>query len=68
VLSVAVDLDGEVVVLFERVAEARLHRGADPEIERQPKNMCAAIGGDVRGVVARAVVDDDDIEARIVAV
>ena len=38
VLAVAVDLDGDVVALVQRVLVARLHRAADPEVERMAEH------------------------------
>ena len=39
VLAVPVDLDGDVEAVGQRVAEARLHRAADPEVERQSQEQ-----------------------------
>ena len=65
VLSVAVDLDRDVVAVLECEAIARLHRAADTEVEGEAKHVGTAIGSDTRGAVRGAVVDHDDVEARI---
>ena len=65
VLAVAVDLHGELVAVLERVAEAGLDGAADAEVERQAEDVRARRGGDRGGAVGRAVVDDDDLEARV---
>ena len=62
VLAVAVDAHRELEAVLERVAEAGLDRAADPEVERQPDDVRAALLGDGGGAVDRAVVDDDDLE------
>ena len=64
VLTVAVDLGGDVVAVSERVLEAGLHRPPDPEVEgvADDRRVCGLGLG--RGVVGRAVVDDQDVEAR----
>ena len=64
-LAVAVDLHGDVEAVGERVAEAGLHRSADPEVEREPEEPGAGRLGDRSGPVVRAVVHDDDLEVRI---
>ena len=62
-LPVAVDLHRDVVAVLEREAIAGLHRAADAEVERQPDDVRAPVGGHPCGAVRRAVVDDDDDEA-----
>ena len=47
VLPVAVDLDGDVVAVLERVLVAGLHGAADPEVERVADD--AGAGGRARG-------------------
>ena len=64
VLAVAVDLDGDVVAVLERVLVARLHRAADAEVERHPHDACAGGARGPRRVVGRAVVDDQHVEVR----
>ena len=66
VLAVAVEPDGELVAVLERVLEAGLDGAADAEVEREPDDRGAMRGGDAGGVVRRAVVDDDDVEGRVV--
>jgi hypothetical protein len=44
---------------------AGLHGAADPEVEGQPQDVCAAVGRDAGGAVDGPVVDDDDVEAGI---
>src|SRR5438093_16553 len=51
--------------MFERESIAGLHRTADAEVERQPHHVGAAVGGDTRGAVRGAVIDDDDVETGI---
>ena len=51
--------------LVERVAEAGLHRAADPEIEGEDEEPGPGGLGDRPGPVVGAVVHDDDLEARI---
>ncbi len=65
VLAVAVDAHGEVVAALEGEAEAGLDGAADAEVEREPEHVRALGGRDVGGAVGRAVVDDDDVEARV---
>ena len=67
VLAVGVELDRAVVVVADGVAEAGLQRTADAEVERQRQHRGAGLGGDVRGGVARAVVDDEHVEVRQLA-
>ena len=67
VLAVAVEADGDLVAVLERVLEAGLDGAADAEVERQPDDRRARGGGDLGGRVGRAVVDDDDVEPRIEA-
>ena len=67
VLAVAVDLDGDVVVVAQRVLVARLDRAADPEVVRvadHDRALGLGLGG---GRVVGAVVDDEDVEARRLA-
>jgi len=65
VLSIAVELDGDVVTVALCVQESRLHRSTDPEIEREVDEQRAGATRDAGGVVGRAVVDDDDIRGGI---
>lgn len=66
VLTVRVELDERVVVVPRRVLESRAHRGADTEIDGVAKHPHAGRGGDLRGAIARAVVDHDDVLDRMV--
>ena len=65
VLAVAVDLHGEVEAVLERVLVAGLDRAADPEVEGEPDDPRARLGGEPGGRVGRAVVDDEDLEFRV---
>src|SRR5207248_6521017 len=65
VLAVAVEAHGEIEVVLERVAEAGLDGSADPEVEREPDHLRPSGAGDLRGPVGGAVVDHDDLEARV---
>ena len=47
-LAVAVDANGQVEAVFERVAEAGLDRAADAEIERQTQDARAGASRDLR--------------------
>jgi pimeloyl-ACP methyl ester carboxylesterase len=47
--------------VLPRVAEARLHRAADAEVERQPHDARAVVGRDGPGAVDGTVVDDHDV-------
>jgi len=62
VLAVPVDLRRDFVVVAKRVLEPGLHRPADAEVEGMPHDHRAACLRLGRGVVDRAVVDDDDVE------
>ncbi len=65
VLAVAVDLHRNVVAALEGEPVAGLDGAADPEVEREPEDVGAAVGRHSRGTVGRAVVDHHDVEARI---
>ncbi len=62
VLAVAVDLDGDVVAVSERVLVAGLHRAADAEVEGMAEDHRPFGLGLDDGFVGRAVVDDEDVE------
>jgi len=62
VLPVAVEPDREVVAVLERVPEPGLHRGADPEVERQTNDGRASGGRAGSRGVGGPVVDDDDVD------
>jgi glycosyltransferase involved in cell wall biosynthesis len=62
VLSVTVDLHGDVVPVAERVAVAGLNRSADAEVERQSDESGTHGLGDLRGAVVGTVVDNEDVE------
>ena len=52
--------------MLERVLEAGLHGAADAEVERQPDDVRAARARDARRCASLgAVVDHDDVEARV---
>jgi len=61
VLPVAVQADGPVEPLLERVPEPRLHGAADADIEREPEDRRPARFRDGRRVVRGGVVHDDDL-------
>jgi hypothetical protein len=62
VLSVAVDLDGDVVAVQCGVAVAGLHRAANAEVEGQ-RDDDGGRGDAFGGVVGRAIIDDEDVVA-----
>jgi len=62
-LAVAVDLDGDVVIVKVGVAVAGLHRAADAEVERQADHL-RVLAGLPGGVVGAPVVDEEDVERR----
>lgn len=62
VLAVAVDLDRDAVAVLAGVGVTRLHRPADPEVERVAQHDRARRLGGAGGAVGRAVVDHDDVE------
>jgi hypothetical protein len=62
VLTVAVDLHRELVVVLLRVDIAGLHRAADAEVERQPHDHRARPLGAARRVVGGSVVDHQHVE------
>ena len=64
-LAVRVDLHGDVEAALVRVAVARLHRAADPEVEREADDVRAVGAGDGGGRVARAVVHDEHLHPRV---
>ena len=61
-LTVAVDLHGDLVAALERIDVAALHRAADAEVERQPQHARAGVRRQRSGRVLRAIVDDQDVE------
>ena len=65
VLSVAVDLNRNVVTVLEGVAVTGLDSSADPDVEGQPDDGRASTMGDRRGGVTRTVIDDQHREAGI---
>ena len=67
-LAVAVDLDRDVVVVAQRVLVARLDRAADSQVvgvADDDRALGLGLGG---GRVVGAVVDDQDVEPRRLAV
>ena len=52
VLPVAIDLNGDVVAVLERVQVAALHRAADAEVEGKAQHGGAGFGGAGGGLVA----------------
>src|SRR5262249_57367320 len=64
-LPVAVHAQREVEAVLVREAVAGLHGAADPEIERKPKDAGPARSGGPGRVVARTVVDDDNLDLRV---
>ena len=67
VLPVAVDLHGNVEATLKRVEVARLHRAADPEVERKSQHLGSGFEGPLRRLVRRAVVDDHHLEVWVEA-
>ena len=65
VLSVAVDLHGDVEAVGERVAVAGLNGAPDAEVERKAKKPGAGGLGDFPGPVVGSVVDYQDLEAGV---
>jgi hypothetical protein len=65
VLTVAVDLNGDVEAVGERVAVAGLHGAADAEVEREPQHSRAGCLGERAGAIGRAVVHDEHLESEI---
>src|SRR5690606_1042686 len=61
VLAVAVELHDRVVALARGELERGAHRGADAEVDRVRQHGHAGGPGDAGGLVAGAVVDDDDV-------
>ncbi len=64
-LSIAVETDGELVSVLQRVSEPCLHRTADADVERKAEHSRAVRLRDLRGVVGRGIVDDDDVDRGI---
>src|SRR5688572_15746557 len=64
-LSVAVDLHGEVEALAVGETQARLDCATDAEISTEPKHASAAGSRDVRGSIRRPVIDDDRFNCHI---
>ena len=65
VLSVAVELHGDVMAVALRKQEAALHGSADAEVEGKIEQPRSGVPGDRSRIVRRAVVDDQDIRRRI---
>ena len=61
-LAVAVDLHGRIEALLERIAEPRLHRASDAEVEREAHDARAVLPGDKGGGVDGSVVDDENFD------
>jgi hypothetical protein len=64
VLAIGVELDGAVVTLLHRIAEARAECSADTEVERQGHHRHASLRSHGRSGVFRPVVDDQHVEVR----
>ena len=64
VLAVTVDLGHPLVAVVVGKDEARLHRTADAEVERQPDDLGAGLLGEHRSRVGRPVIDNEDVELR----
>jgi hypothetical protein len=65
VLAVAVEPDGELEAVRERVLEARLHGAPDAEVERQTDDVRARRLGRRPRAVGGAVVDDHHLHPRV---
>jgi len=65
-LTVGVALHRHVVALAQRVLVSRLHRAPDSEIERQPQYAHAKRPHNLRRLVGRSVIHDDDVVFRYV--
>lgn len=61
VLSIAVELHGDVMAVALCEQEAALDRSADAEVEREVEEQRAGAPGDCSRLVRRAVVDDQNI-------
>ena len=61
-LAVAIETNRSLVALFERVAKPGLHGTSDADVERKPEDGCPVCFGDRSRLVARRVVDDDDLD------
>ena len=61
VLSIAVELQRDLVSVSLRVQKARLHRSADAEVEGEVDQQRSVAFRDAARVVGRAVVDDEDV-------
>ncbi len=64
-LSIAVETDGELVSVLQRVSEPCLHRTADADVERKAEHRRAVRLRDLCGVVGGGIVDDDDVDRGI---
>jgi glycosyltransferase involved in cell wall biosynthesis len=65
VLSVPVDLDGDVETVGKRVAVAGLDRAADSEVERKPEKPSAGGLGDLAGSIVGPVVHHENLETGV---
>ena len=64
-LTVGIQLDGDVEIVAAGVLEAGLNRGADAEVERQADHARPGGQRKLARRVGRAVVHHEDLEARI---
>jgi hypothetical protein len=63
VLAVRIDDDHPLVAVVDRIAEPRAHCGTHAQVERQASHCHIGGGGrDLRGRVAGAIVDHEDVE------
>jgi len=64
VLTVGVDLHGDLEAVLERIAEAGSHRAADPEVEGENSDSGSGPSGLIGGPIARTVIDDEHARTR----
>ena len=64
-LSVAVDLDGDVEVVVPRVLVSSLDGTTDSKVERKAQDFSPVLGGHDRGAIGGAVVNHDHVQLRV---